>query len=210
MKEEIDMAGFTGYDHTCSEEKIAKTDHKCPLRNSSFSDAECRIVWDFYVSRSFAAATGLRVELSDYGWNNSQSKTDGLPALEKMLAEAAGIESFCIVRSKTVKDTLWQMGLSQDRICTVHPRDVMLQNYHVDIDENEKPKIESDESRINSIFRHIRNSLAHGNTYFFPNEMCLLEDKDGATKITAEILIPCKALISWIGIVDKEHRYYNI
>lgn len=210
MKEEIDMAGFIGYDHICSEEKIEKIDHKCALRDSSFSDAECRIIWDFYVSRSFAAATGLPVELSDYGWNNSQSKTDGLPALERTLAEAAGIESFCIVRSKTVKDTLQQMGLSQDRICIVHPRAVMLQNYHVDIDENEKPKIESVESRINSIFRHIRNSLAHGNTYFFPNGMCLLEDKESSTKITAEILIPCEALLTWIGIVDKKRRYYII
>lgn len=204
------MAGFIGYDHICSEEKIEKIDHKCALRDSSFSDAECRIIWDFYVSRSFAAATGLPVELSDYGWNNSQSKTDGLPALERTLAEAAGIESFCIVRSKTVKDTLQQMGLSQDRICIVHPRAVMLQNYHVDIDENEKPKIESVESRINSIFRHIRNSLAHGNTYFFPNGMCLLEDKESSTKITAEILIPCEALLTWIGIVDKKRRYYII
>ena len=204
------MAGVTGFDHICSEEKIEIIEHKRSLMNSAFSDAECRIIWDFYVARSFSAATGLAVDLSDYGWNNSQSKTDGLPALERKLAEAAGIEAFCIVRSKSVKDTLQQMGLSQDRICTVHPRAVLMQNYHVDIDENEKPKIVSDESRIHSLFRHIRNSFAHGNTYFFSNEMCLLEDKDGATKITAESLIPCKALISWIGIVDKEHRYYNI
>lgn len=204
------MAGLAGYTHTCSEEKIEKADHKCSVMNSSFSDAECRVIWDFYVSRSFSAATGLPVDLSDYGWNNTQSKTDGLPALERKLAEAADIEAFCIVRSKSVKDTLQQMGLSQDRICTVHPRAVLMQNFHVDIDENEKPKIISEESRIHSLFRHIRNSFAHGNTYFFSNGMCLLEDKDGATKITAEILIPCKALITWIGIVDKEHRYYNI
>ena len=204
------MAGVIGYEHICSEEKIEKAELKRSLKDFSFTDAECRVIWDFYVSRSFATATGLAIDLSDYGWNNSQSKTDGLPALERKLAEAAGIESFCIVRSKTIKDTLQQMGLSQDRICTVHPRAVMMQNFHVDIDENEKSKIVSDESRIHSIFRHIRNSLAHGNTYFFPNEMCLLEDKESSTKITAEILIPCKVLLTWVSIVDKEHRYYDI
>ncbi len=204
------MAGLDGYKHICSEEKIEKAEYKCSLKDSDYTDKECRVIWDFYVSRSFASATGLTIDFSEYGWNSSQSKTDGLPALERKLAEAAGISSFCIIRSKSIKDTLQQMGLFHNKICISHPRAVLMQNYHIDIDENEITKIASDESRIHSIFRHIRNSFAHGNTYFFPNKMCLLEDKDGSTKLTAEILIPCDALIRWIDIVDKEHRYYNI
>ena len=34
----------------------------------------------------------------------------------------------------------------------------------------------------------MRNALAHGNTYFFDNEMCLFEDKDGSKK-TASIIV---------------------
>lgn len=200
------MAGLRDFSHSCSEDKVMKIDHKCSLKNFSFSDTECRTIWDFYVSRSFAAETGLSISLSDYGWSSTQSNTDGFPALERRLAETAGIESFCIVRSNTIKDTLQQMGLSQDRICTAHPRAVLMQNFDIVIDENENTTINSKESRINAIFRHIRNSFAYGNTYLFPNGRCLLEDKEGSKKITDEILLPCEALLLWIDIIDKERR----
>ena len=64
------------------------------------------------------------------------------------------------------------------------------------------------ESRIKALFRHMRNSFAHGNTYFFDNNMVLLEDKDGG-KITATILLPVHSLVDWIFIVDKNGNYYS-
>lgn len=44
------------------------------------------------------------------------------------------------------------------------------------------------------MFAYIRNTFAHGNTYYFDNENVLLEDKD-QRKITAWILIPMQALL---------------
>ena len=121
---------------------------------------------------------------------------------EKELAENAGIESFYMIRTKTIKDTLILLGLGNRTIYIEHPRAVLTQKYSVNVDEKENMQLKSEESRVKCLFRHIRNSFAHGNTYFFENDMMLLEDKDKNT-ITARILMPRKSLLSWIDIVDK-------
>ena len=203
------MAGMAKFIHTCNDVKIEKAPHHLSLKESGFSDDQIKILWDFYVSRSFAATTGDPISLEVCGWHDSQSKTDGFPALESTLAAAAGLPSFCIIRNKTIKDTLRQMDLSNERICVSHARAVLAQNFTYESDENENVKIKSSESRINAIFRHTRNSFAHGNTYFFPNGNCLLLDKDGS-KITAAILIPKQSLWEWISIVDRKNAYYNL
>ena len=195
------MAGRTGFVHICAEHKTDIADYKCSLRDSSLTSEECDLIWDFYVAKSFAAETGTSIALDLYGWKNTNSKTDGYPALERVLAANAGISSMCIVRAKTIKDTLASLDLSNDRICITHARVAMLQRYTYELDENENISIKSKESRINALFRHMRNALAHGNTYFFDNEMCLFEDKDGSKK-TASILIPMRSLIDWIFIID--------
>ena len=203
------MAGMAGFVHSCDDEKIEKAPYHLALKESGFTGDQINILWDFYVSRSFAAATGNPISIESCGWHDTQSKTDGFPALESELASAAGISAFCIIRNKTIKDTLSQMDLANDRICVSHPRAVLSQNFTYESDENETVKIKSGESRINAIFRHIRNSFAHGNTYFFPNGNCLLIDKDGS-KTTAAILIPKQALWDWISIVDRKKAYYDI
>lgn len=202
------MAGMEGFSHTCEEGKIEKGIFRKSLRESSFKSKDIAMIWDFYVARSFAAATGNPISLEKCGWKDSNNKKDGYPALEQDLALNAGIDSFCIVRAKTVKDTLVAMDLRNEKLYCTHPRAVLMQNYTYESDENEHIKIKSGESRINAIFRHMRNSFAHGNTYFFENDMCLLEDKDG-NKITAEILIPCRSLIEWVHIVDRKEMYYS-
>ena len=202
------MAGMVGFSHSCEQERIIKDRYRSTLKESAFNSEECNLIWDFYVARSFAAATGTSIKLTEYGWENTSSKVNGYIALETALANNAGIASFGIVRAKTIKDTLTAMNLSGDRICATHARAVLLQDYTCEIDENENVKIKSKESRINAVFRHMRNSLAHGNTYFFENNMCLLEDKNGSL-ITAEILIPRHSLLDWIYIVDKDGAHYT-
>ncbi len=202
------MAGMEGFTHDCNMEKLKKEDYLKSLLDSDFSDTECSLIWDFYVSHSFASSTAIPYSLKTYGWEATKSKVDGLVALENELARVANIDSFCVIRSKNISKTLKQMNLSQDQICVTHPRAVLTQKYTCASDENEKLTLTSNESRINAIFRHIRNSLAHVNTYFFPNGMCLFEDKE-ATKTTASILISRNTLIDWIFVVDKKGVMYK-
>ena len=206
------MAGMTGFEHHCSEEKVSKSANKKGLKDSLFSYAQIDMIWDFYVTHAISGGTGLERTIVDYGWDNTNNKTSGYGAIENELFGTSYFEKICFIRAKKCNDTLGAMDLSNELICVSHPRAVMLQNFDIVIDENESISYNSSsisESKLTALFRHIRNAFAHANTYFFDNGMMLLEDKDGK-KITAEILIKQQTLLDWIKIIDKDEKYYAL
>ena len=202
------MAGKTGCLHKCEGRTENPIGYSISLRESSFSEHECSILWDFYVSHAISEKN--RVDnLLTYGWAQTTSKKDGHPALEKSLADAAGLTEFHLIRSSDIKDTLNAMNLTGARICIEHPRAVMKWNAIAKVNEDEKLEFANSESRVTCILRHVRNSLAHNNTYFFQNGMIMLEDKEN-TKITARILMRQSALLNWIEIIDRNNiRMYD-
>lgn len=207
------MASMRGFLHSCKESKVDIQTYKKTLRDSLFSYDQVEVIWDFYVSHSLAGTSGQSISLENYGWNlNNHGKT--LADIEKKLMMKAEIDKLCCIRSSTIKDTLVACDLSNDKICIEHPRIVIQQKYSVTVDENEKIKFTGGgENRVICLFRHIRNALAHANTYFFDNGLMLLEDKDKTktkdkTKITGMILIRQQTLLDWIGIIDKEQKFY--
>ena len=60
-----------------------------------------------------------------------------------------------------------------DEICIQHPRAVMKQNCSVSIQEDGTTIINQNETRMECLFRHIRNSFAHNHTYLFDNDNIL-------------------------------------
>lgn len=199
------MSGMEGFTHSCEETKVEKDLYRASLLSQPFFEDFYKKIYDFYLTNSFAADTQQKIPLKDYGWEGN-SKERGLKTLEELLSANAGIEEMCMIRSTTIKDTLNAMDLSGTHICIKHARAVMLQEYSIRIDENEKVTFSSGkESRIECLFRHIRNALAHGGTYFFDNGMMLMEDYKSTQCISAEILIPQQSLIDWINIVDQNH-----
>ena len=206
------MAGMTGFEHRCLAEKVSKKDNKKSLKESSFSYAQIDMIWDFYVTHTISGGTGLERTIVDYGWDNTNSKIIGYGAIETELFGTSYFEKICFIRAKKCTDTLGAMDLSNDLICISHPRAVMLQNFDIVINENESINYNSSsnsESKLNALFRHIRNAFAHANTYFFDNGMMLLEDKDGK-KVTAAVLIKQQTLLDWIKIIDKDEKYYRL
>lgn len=203
------MAGMNGFVHHCSDAKVSKTANKKSLTDSPFSYAQIDMLWDFYVTHTISGGSGLVRSVSDYGWKKDDNKKDGYPALEKELIAKAGLSNnICFIRSTTCKDTMSAMNLSNDEICIEHPRAVLLQKYSTTVDENEKISFSGGgENHVNCLFRHIRNSFAHGNTYFFDNGTILLEDMD-KSKITAAILVRQQTLLDWIALIDKGERFY--
>lgn len=206
--------------HNCNEIKMAKM--KKSLHDSDFSRKAVDIIWDFYVTHTIAGGSGMSRTQKDYGWNSSTTE------LEEELKRISDIDDFHLVRAKSINQSLRAMDLADDEICAVHPRSVMRQNYTVSVSETEELRLKNDESRIEAIFRHIRNALAHGNTYFFDNGYILLEDKNNNERkhskenddpekakenelrqITAEILIKEETLLEWIFKIDKDEKYYS-
>lgn len=201
------MAGMNGFSHSCSEIRVEIQNYKNTLRNSFFTYEQAEVIWDFYVSHSLAETSGQMISLERYGWDLS-NREKAFSILEYKLMITAGIDKLCCIRSNKIGDTLAACDLDNSRICIEHPRIVIQQKYSVTVDENENIKFAGGgENRVTCLFRHIRNSFAHANTYFFENGNMLLEDKDGS-KRTGMILIRQQTLLDWIGMIDKNQKFY--
>ena len=59
-------------------------------------------------------------------------------------------------------------------------------------------------TRMEVILAHIRNSIAHGNTYFFDNGNALFVDKNRTNDTSCVLLIPAISLIEFMSCVLNE------
>lgn len=200
--------------------------HSCPCKKINLSEVTCSSIlqlykqqtcdiYDFYIAHAPIEKSmkkdgekkndnPLRC-IGEYGWTGQKD----LQKLEIELLKVSEIPSFYMLRSDSISGTLESMALASE-ICIEHPRAVMLINKAVSINEDGTVEIKPRESRVACLFRHIRNSLAHGLTYQFENKNILIEDREAASgKITARILIEPETLLKWIYTVDKNEIYYK-
>ena len=193
------------YIHNCGEEKVKMDVYAKSITDMGFARDKILEILIFYLfqapvlkSNKAADVFGLK-SLKDYGWvgNADMSKLEG------RLLKASGIGNFCFIKADSINQTLEAMDLS-DKICIIHPRAVIKQNHMVTIQEDGKAVINQQETRMECLFRHLRNSLAHNHTYLFDNDNILLEDSDDSGCITARILMPKQALIDWMTIIMKK------
>lgn len=165
------------------------------------------LLWDFYVTRSFASSASQKRAVSDYGLKQ-------IPLKEMLVAAGIENEKSRIITCTTLKNTLEELDFeteikdrsgkkTEKEIDIETPRLCCIQGFTV----NEDLKIIPSGSQADVLFSHIRNAFAHGNTYFFDNRMVLLEDKDRA-KITARIFLKTEILVKWIQMVDKNGIVY--
>lgn len=171
-----------------------------------WSPEEMASIWDFYVAKSVANSASQKRGARDYGLKQLPFET---------LLEYAGVaaERYEIVMANRVDGILRQYGFKymvkqgvEQEIDISIPRMVCIQPYSITDREGPKEKAGKGET----LLTHVRNSLAHGCTYFFDNGMMLLEDRQtgisGAT--TAMILIPQSAFLDWIKIIDINAQHY--
>lgn len=211
---EINNNSISNNSHVCNEKKEKLDNHKESIIQSTLTTDEINAVFDFYVLhapilRSGSEKTadfGMRSP-GEYGWYGNR----GLGELERNLLKSGNIHRFVMIRADSIDETLESMDLKDD-ICIKHPRAVMQHNFKVTVKENGEVKLDDKETRMQCLFRHIRNSIAHNRTYLFENgEMILLEDGDDK-KVTARILIKVKTLVDWIEIIrgkTQEHPQEN-
>lgn len=183
--------------------------YKQSLRMSTILEPFLGLIWEFYVTHGICKSAGQRRTASDY--NLSQ-----LP-LSKML-ESAGIKKDMIkvLPANSINKTLEKLDLvittgksKEKKYVAINidiPRIACLTQYSIADEESPKPIMGDAESILN----HIRNSLAHGNIYLFPNGNMMLEDIaiDGKT-ITARMILHQKTLVDWIRIIDSKSKHYQ-
>lgn len=194
------------YVHACGLPMVDAKKYINSISCAGYSDIEFKKIIEFYVFNAPILKSdktdlfGLK-SLKDYGWHGNSD----MSKLERELLKAGNMSSLCFVRSSSIELTLNQMLLGTENWCISHPRAVLKQEYNCDARESGKAEISNKESRMECLFRHIRNSLAHNHVYVFDNENIVLEDTDAQNgKITARILLNKSALLEWIRITRKE------
>ena len=196
--------------HSCESALLPKKDYASSITECNFTLSELKAIYDFYIARpplkksKDQKADNLRF-LGDYGWAGVAQ----LNTLERNLLRKSNICSFIIMKSDSIEMTLAEMKL-KDEVCPDHPRAVMQLNKKISVQEDGVIRIEPSESRMACLFRHLRNGIAHGLLYKFPNENILIEDRDDTSnKSTASILIKSSTLVDWIKEVDLHQEYFS-
>jgi hypothetical protein len=164
----------------------------------NFSDKDLVKIYNFYLYKSFAASSPQKISVKEYGWESTKSKLNGYGAMLNDLKEKTHIEFYLKKCKKKQKDSI----------------DLLLSKNHLSDDKfnNEKPvavlEQQSRETDMTCLLRHIRNAIAHGNTYQFGNGNILLEDmqkREKGIRITARILINKDTLTDLIKVIDKNN-----
>lgn len=177
---------------------------KKSINESAFTLPQVAVVFDFYVTRSISGSASQKRKITDYGLSK-------IP-LDQML-EIAKVDGahYAGIMADKMPATLADMDLqitsgdgNSIEIDVNTPRMAYLIPYQ--ITDTSKPQAKNG-GKGESLLAHIRNAFAHGNTYFFDNNMVLLEDKKGST-VTARILISQQTLLDWIALIDKNQKYY--
>lgn len=187
--------------------------YKKSIRDSAiWSPEEVSIIWDFYVTKSVAASASQQRAVKDFGLKEMPFDTlldhSGVLAEKREMLMADRIDGVLkeygfvyMGKNPNTKEDI-EIPIEID-----NPRLVCIQPYSI-IDRN-KPVAKGGGKGM-TLLTHMRNSLAHGCTYFFDNGNMLLEDKAGGSsgKTTAMILLPQSSFLDWIKIIDIDGRYY--
>ena len=200
------------YVHSCDKEKVEMVVYKKNLSDINagiYTPEEFRMIIDYYVSKAPSLKTGAKSDgfglrsLAEIGWKGNSA----LGKLESELLKVSEL-SLIFIRSDAITNTIESMNLDT-KICCEHPRAVLKQGFKLKAKENGQIEVTNSETRMECLFRHIRNSLAHGRTYIFNNAMIMLEDLDENGILSARILIKAQTLIDWMDIIDHPNNYLN-
>ncbi len=200
------------YVHSCDKEKVEIVVYKKNLSDPNsniYTPEQFKTIIDYYVSKAPVLKNnannsdfGLR-SLANIGWRGSSA----LGKLEKELIRVAAL-TLVFLRSDSIDNTINSMNLDS-KICCVHARGVLKQGFKLNAKENGEIKVSNSETRMECLFRHIRNSLAHGRTYIFNNGFIMLEDADESGVMSARLLIKAQSLIDWMEIIDNPDKFLN-
>lgn len=190
--------------HQCGMPKVVLENYAKSIIDMGYETQQIIDLLDFYLFHAPILKSDANEDiygsrsLRDYGWNG----TADMHKLEGKLLKIAGMSVFCFIKAESIAQTLEAMDLTTT-ICTNHPRAVIRQNSSVSVYEDGSTSISQKETRMECLFRHIRNSLAHNRTYLFDNNNILIEDLDDNKRVSARILIPKDAFVNWMLVVKS-------
>ena len=187
---------LNGYVHVCDEHRVDISNYRALQNNICFSDADWKLITDFYlINTPTMDKNNSGYKFYEYGWVSEED--EGI--LQSLLMSNFRQGQFCFLNSNSLTKIGDALELRGSEICINHSRGVILVNYETSIKSTGELDFKLLESNSAALFRHVRNSLAHGNFYLFENENVLLRDKKGNLE-TAHIVMPASNLLEWRNI----------
>ena len=187
--------------------KIEIQNYKKSINESQFTLAQVAMIWDFYVTKSVAASASQKRKITDYGlkvfpWEDMK-KSASIAEKDIKILSANSINK--TLATYDLEITEGKGAQKRNKAIEIDvPKIVCLTPFSIADEEKPSPKY----GEAESVLTHIRNSFAHGLTYFFDNGNMLFEDKDQRGTITARIILKQQTLLDWIKLIDKDERYY--
>lgn len=182
----------------CSHTKIEYEQYRCPVTGMKcYTLFEALALVDFYLECALVEGCELGKRLSDYGWSGKN-----LGKLEREIKKVFGVPNDQFLVAKTIKfpETLARFGFRKNEpICADCPRVALTIEFNV-IEGAIRQK--AGKTRVGCLLRHVRNSIAHGNTFLFPNDNLLLLDFDKNKNVTGFILVPAASLLEVKRIIE--------
>lgn len=191
------------YSHTCTANPVNRTDGLGDLSLVYTADEQATL-YRFYIHEALTGkaekSSSTTRSLADLGW----AGTKKLNELERELLKAAGMHSFVMLGSNSIKETLKAMAFG-DALCAEHPRCLLRRRTDLYLQETGVVRHDYTQNRMECLFTHLRNGFAHGLVHVFDNGNVLIEDyKD--SKQTAAILVKAQTLLDWIEIVETQGK----
>lgn len=152
-------------------------------KDSSINRMQALELVDFYVMRrprvgGPVGSEPQSIDLSEYRWSR---KTASQVIVTELFVE--GVEF--VPSTKNFSANARSKGFYFDkRITTKKMSAIFQQNGHIETRNNMECFIGT-ECKANCMFRHIRNSIAHGNVFKLTHQKILLLDKSGNKALTA-------------------------
>ena len=181
--------------------------YKKSVNETFFTDKQIKTIWDFYVTKSVANSASQKRTINDYGKKQ-------FPWKEMIRVAGIDVNDVKILCANNINKTLVNYGLCVEKKSNGYPEEIEIDDCKIicvtpfSISDEERPKPKCGDAE--SVLTHIRNSFAHGNTYFFDNGNVLFEDKDNRGTITARMLLKQQTLLDWIFLIDSERKYYDL
>lgn len=197
------------------EHKISFTDSETHL------SAEQRLsLLNFFFVKTLSEKEFRDAYLKKVHWITSDDKPDA-SALYTSLLKVAGLTDSIYFTSKISHSNLEAFGFYRFNpssikngvasCCVEHPRAILereIPPLTAKMDNNMKVNVsfkdnKEVEPKIQCLFRHLRNAIAHDNTYFIGDKVLFVDYDRSGKETTAAVLLYQQTLFNWITLVNS-------
>lgn len=163
----------------------------------------------FAKSDKSASVSAQGINLADYGWQDTKLSRL-MNWIQQEFTDQNGRCQIAFFASDSINNTASQIGINNQHPCLSHKRAALQIKNKISVSEEGQCSIRLQEAYATCLFRHLRNSIAHGNFYIHESDRILLIDSASKpntsidkTKITFGMVTTLEFLTNLMNVVEN-------